>query len=48
MFENSKSWMMAEINKIVIYQDPAPIPGSSLVDFVKAFIEDIKKMTKRL
>ena len=43
MFENSKIWLTTEIYKIVIYQDPAPLPGSSVVSFVKAFTEDIKK-----
>jgi len=32
----------------LISQDPAPLPGSSVVSFVKAFTEDIKKIIKRL
>lgn len=48
MFENTKNWLIAEISVIVIYQDPAPIPGSSVVTLAKAFIDDIKIIIKKL
>ena len=48
MFENTKMWLTTDLFEIVIYQDPEPIPGSSVISFAKAFAEDIKKIIKRL
>ncbi len=43
-FLRTKEWLTAEFTFLFVFCDPAPMPGISTVNFVKAFREDIKKL----
>lgn len=47
MFENTKEALLTEILKSTVCVDPAPLPGSGLLNIVKAMMRDIKKVLKK-
>lgn len=47
MFENTKEALLTEIIKSTVCVDPAQLPGSGLLNIVKAMMRDIKKVLKK-
>jgi len=47
MFENTKEALLTELIKSTVCVDPAQLPGSGLLNIVKAMMRDIKKVLKK-
>ena len=46
MLDNTKSAIKSEIEKWGVFSDPAPMPGSGVVNVAKALVDDVVQIVK--